>query len=199
MNHFFVNQCSLFSNNSFLPTDLPQLIKKCLDSIHFSSSNIAKIISHLHPSKAYGPDMLSIIRMTKLCRILICKPLSITFIDCLNEGKFPQKQKKANFIPVNKKGSKQNLQNYKPISLMSICSKIFERLIYNKMFTYFTENNFIVQNNQGLDLVTLVLTIYLLLSTKFINRFIRGLKLEGFSQIYLKLSIRYGMKVYFSN
>ena len=91
MNHFFVNQCSLFSNNSFLPTDLPQLIKKCVDSIHFSSSNIAKIISHLHPSKAYGPDMLSIIRMTKLCRILICKPLSITFIDCLNEGKFPQK------------------------------------------------------------------------------------------------------------
>ena len=34
-NHFFVNQCFLLSNNSVLPTDLPQLTNKCLDSIHF--------------------------------------------------------------------------------------------------------------------------------------------------------------------
>ena len=34
-NHFFVNQCSLLSNNSVLPTNLPQLTSKCLDSIHF--------------------------------------------------------------------------------------------------------------------------------------------------------------------
>ena len=35
-NHFFVNQCSHLSNNSVLPTNLPQLTSKCLDSIHFS-------------------------------------------------------------------------------------------------------------------------------------------------------------------
>ena len=87
-NHFFVNQCSLLSNNSVLPTDLPQLINKCLDSIHFSSSDIAKIISHLDPNKAHGHDMLSI-RMIKLCGNSICNPLSIIFNDCLNEGKFP--------------------------------------------------------------------------------------------------------------
>ena len=37
-NHFFVNQCSIFSNSSVLPTNLPQRTSKCLDSIHFSSS-----------------------------------------------------------------------------------------------------------------------------------------------------------------
>ena len=87
-NHFFVNQCSLLSNNSVLPTNLPQLTNKCLDSIHFSSSDIAKIISHLDPNKAHGHDMLSI-RMIKLCGNSICKPLSIIFNDCLNKGKFP--------------------------------------------------------------------------------------------------------------
>ena len=51
-NHFFVNQCSLLSNNSDLPTDLPKLTKKCLDSIHFSSCDIAKILSHLDPNKS---------------------------------------------------------------------------------------------------------------------------------------------------
>ena len=65
-NHFFVNQCSLLSNNSVLPTNLPQLTSKFLDSIHFSSSDIIKIISRLDPNKAHSHKMLSI-RMIKLC------------------------------------------------------------------------------------------------------------------------------------
>ena len=139
-NQFFVNQCSLLSNNSVLPTNLPQLTSKCLDSIHFSSSDIAKIISRLDPNKAHGHDMLSI-RMIKLCGNSICKPLSINFKDCLSEGKFPHEWKKANVVHVHKKGNKQSLENYRPISLLPICSKIFESLIYNEMFTFFIENN----------------------------------------------------------
>ena len=109
-NHFFVNQCSLLSNNSVLPTDLPQLTNKCLDSIHFSSNDIAKIISHLDPNKAHGHDMLSI-RMIKLCGNSICNPLSIIFNDCLNEGKFPHEWEKANVVPVQKKGNKKSVKN----------------------------------------------------------------------------------------
>ena len=147
-NHFFVNQCSLLSNNSILPTNLSQLTSKCLDSIHFSSSDIVKIISRLDPNKAHGHDMLSI-RMIKLCGNSICKPLSIIFKDCLSEGKFPHEWEKANVAPVHKKGNKQRLENYRPISLLPICSKIFERLIYNDMFTFFTENNLIYPNQSG--------------------------------------------------
>ena len=79
--------------------------------------------------------------MIKLCGNSICKPLSIIFNDCLNKGKFPHEWKKANVVPVYKKGDKQRLKNYRPISLLPICSKSFERLIYNEMFTFFTENN----------------------------------------------------------
>ena len=136
------------SNNSVLPTNLPQLTSKCLDSIHFSSSDIAKIISRLDPNKAHGHDMLSI-RMIELCGNSICKPLSIIFKDCLSEGKIPHEWKKANVVPVHKKGNKQSLENYRPISLLPICSKIFERLIYNEMFTFFTENNLISPNQSG--------------------------------------------------
>ena len=90
------------SNNSVLPTNLPQLTSKCLDSIHFSSSDIVKIISRLDPNKTHGHDMLRI-RMIKLCGNSICKPLSIIFKDCLSEGKFPHEWKKANVVPVHKK------------------------------------------------------------------------------------------------
>ena len=86
--HFFVDQCSLLSNNSVLPADLPQLTKRCLDSISLSSSDIAKIISHLDPNKAHDHDKLSI-RIIELCGNSICKPLSVIFNNCLNDGKFP--------------------------------------------------------------------------------------------------------------
>ena len=123
-NHFYVNQCSLLSNNSVLPTNLLQLTSKYLDSIHFSNSDIVKIISRLDPNKAYCHDMLSI-RMIKLCGNSICKPLSIIFKDCLSEGKFPHEWKKANVVPVHKKGNKQTLENYRPISLLPICKQNF--------------------------------------------------------------------------
>ena len=48
------------------------------------------------------------------------------------------------------------------------------------MFFFFTENNLISPNQSDLGLGTLVLSNYLLLPTKYINRLMRGLKLEGF-------------------
>ena len=92
-------------------------------------------------------------------------------------------EKKLMFHPYKKKkkkGNKESLKNYRPISLLPICSNIFERLIYNEMFTFFTENT-LISPNQDLDLGTLVLTNYLLLPTKFITRLMRDLKLDGFS------------------
>ena len=87
--------------------------------------------------------------MIKLYGNSIWKPLAINFKDCLSEGKFPHEWKKANAVPVYKKGNKQSLENYRPISLLPICSKFFERLIYNKMFTFFTENNLISPKQSG--------------------------------------------------
>ena len=57
--------------------------------------------------------------------------------------------KKANVVPVHKKGNKQSLENYRPISLLPICGTIFERLLYNEMFTFFTENDLISSNQSG--------------------------------------------------
>ena len=138
--------------------------------------------------------MLSI-RMIKLCRNSICKPLSIIFNNCLNKGKFPHEWRKGNVVPVHKKENTQGLKNASQFSLLPTCSKIFERLIYDEMFTSFTDKNLISTNQSGFRPIT----NYLLLPTKYVYRLMRGLKLEGFCQIYVKLSIRYGMKVYFPN
>ena len=118
-----VNTCSKHTNN-------------ILDTIIFSKEDICKIIKNLDPNKAHSHDMISI-RMIKLCGISICKPLEIIFQNCLRSGKFPSEWKKANVVPTFKKGDKQCIKNYRPVSLLPVCGKVFERLLYNNMSSFF--------------------------------------------------------------
>ena len=135
MHHaLFANQYSLLNNSNVLHNNLAKLTNISLDTVNFSTGDISKIINNLDLDKAHGHDMLSI-RMIKLCGNSICKPLSIIFNDCLKVGKFLSDWKKAHVVPVHKKGDRQCLENYRLISLLPICSEIFERLIYNELFT----------------------------------------------------------------
>ena len=55
---------------------------------------------------------------------------------------------KPNVVPLCKKGDHQCVNNYRPVSLLSMFSKIFERLIYNAMFKHL-DKNFISSNQSG--------------------------------------------------
>ena len=52
----------------------------------------------------------------------------------------------AKFVPIHKKESKQLVNNYRPVSLIPICGKLFERLIYNETYPYLINNNLISLN-----------------------------------------------------
>ena len=119
-----------------------------LSDIVFNSEDICKIISGLDPNKAREHDMISI-RILKICGESIHKPLESIFRASLNDGRFPSEWKKANVVPIHKKDDKQILKNYRPVSLLPICAKIFERIIYNRIFEYLIENNLITENQPG--------------------------------------------------
>ena len=55
-----------------------------------------------------------------------------------------------NKCPTSSKNDKQLIENYRAIWLLSVCGKILERLIYNKMFEFFTENELIFHNQSFL-------------------------------------------------
>ena len=97
---------------------------------------------------AHGHDMISI-RMLKICGESISKPLEIIFKSCIEKAQFPSEWKKANVIPVQKKGDKQVSRNYRLVSLLPICGKIFEPLIYNNLFEFFIKNN-VISSNQSI-------------------------------------------------
>ena len=137
--------------------------------------------------------MLSI-RMIKLCGNSICKPLSIISSNCLNEGKFPHEWKKVNVVPVHRKGNKQSLKNYRPVSLLPICSKTFKRLTYTEMFNFFTENNLIFPDQPefrpGDSCVNQLLVITHGICKSFDERFeVKGLFLDiskAFDEVWLE-------------
>ena len=74
--------------------------------------------------------------MLKVRNLAIIKALSIIFRNFVNNSTFSDLWKKSNICPIHKKGDKQVINNYRPVSLMPICRKIFERLIFNSLFEY---------------------------------------------------------------
>ena len=87
--------------------------------------------------------------MLKICRNSLCRLLELIFNNCLTNEIFPSDWKKGNIVPVHKKNDKQRLNNYRPISLLPICSKIFERLIFNELFGFFIEDDLISQHQSS--------------------------------------------------
>ena len=68
--------------------------------------------------------------MIKLCGQHLYVPLKIIFDNILEKGIFPHQWKEAFVTHVHKKNDKQLISNYRPISLLPILAKVFERIIF---------------------------------------------------------------------
>ena len=77
------------------------------------------------------------------------KPLSTIYKNCINCGIFPDIWKKSNVIPIYKKGDKQLINNYRPVSLLPVFGKIFERLIFNNIYNFFEMHNLLNPSQSG--------------------------------------------------
>ena len=65
------------------------------------------------------------------------------------QGKFPDILKITKIIPVHKHGDRMNMENYRPISLLSIFSKVFEKVIYNRLISFLQKYNTINKDQHG--------------------------------------------------
>ena len=150
-NKFFARQCTLMDTNSSLPCQ-EVLTNAVLNEVKFTdidlSEKIAALIRGLNVNKAHGHDGITI-RMLKICGQSISKPLTKILKNCLITGYFPTSWKKANVIPVHKKDSKQDVKNYRPISLLPICGKILEKVIFDDLYNHIFSNNLITERQSG--------------------------------------------------
>ena len=88
--------------------------------------------------------------MLKLIALLISEPLAKLFNKSLAAGRFPDAFKEADVKPILKnKGSPSDYTCYRPISILSALSKVFEKIVYRHVYNHFIENSLLSDKQSG--------------------------------------------------
>ena len=124
------------------------LTNEKIERIPIENNDIISLIRKLNPTKANGSDGISG-QMLLLCDDFVILPLRIIFCNILSTAIYPDIWKLANVTPIFKKGDKQLIQNYRLISLLPICGKIFEKIVFNNLYKHLTTHHLISKKQSG--------------------------------------------------
>ena len=106
---------------------------------------IVDIIKDFENGKASDIPTILIKKSAKLISPLLAK----LYNNCTDAGIFPQIFKPGKITPFFKKGNKELLENYRPVSVLPIFGKIFEKILYNRLYNFFTKENVLSKNQYG--------------------------------------------------
>ena len=115
-----------------------------------TEETVIKYIESIPTKSSCGYDEISTYIM-KCIKYEIGQPLTVIINQAFQKGfqSFPDKLKIAKITPVFKKGNSELIDNYRPISLLSAFSKIFEKAIHEQLFEYFTKNKLFHSSQYG--------------------------------------------------
>ena len=113
-----------------------------------NSEKIAKIIQNLKPKASSGPDGQSS-KLLKAIGSVLAPTLSVIINQSLYTGIFPDKLKVAKVLPLYKMGENWLMENYRPISLLSTLSKVFERVVFEQLYEYLHSKNLLYRSQYG--------------------------------------------------
>ena len=146
-NNFFASSSRINESSGSLPSNADCKVNK-LNEIEVQDFEVFDQIKFLDCNKSYGPDGISP-KFIKMAGQTIVRPLTKLFNMSLSQGIFPSNWKKANVLPLHKKSSKQLADNYRPVSLLCIMGKLFERIVFKHVYNHFLDNNLISQWQSG--------------------------------------------------
>ena len=121
------------------------------NSFHFltvSEEEIENLLNGLTASKATGLDSLPARFLKDGAEVIAC-PLAHIINLSLHSSQIPEDMKNARVVPLYKKQSKTEPGNYRPVSILSVTSKILERIVYNQLEHYLKEKNLLYKLQSG--------------------------------------------------
>ena len=132
----FAENFSLNSNLDDSGVSLPLFPSRTnlkLHNISITLKMVRKVVMNLDLSKASGPDCIPVVFL-KNCEPELSYILAELFNKCLKESCFPDCWKVSPVVPVFKNdGERSTAKNYRPVSLLSVVSKVFEKLVNNRI------------------------------------------------------------------
>ena len=105
-------------------------------------------IVNLKSGKSFGLDNIDSY-IIKLAKIELTPAITHIVNLAFKQGKFPSLWKCAKVVPLLKKGEPTEPKNYRPVALLSVTSKIMERLVFNQMISYLEFNNVLHPSHHG--------------------------------------------------
>lgn len=159
INNYFINVGNKLANEILAKNNLNEhdLAKTTTDEQHPISSfvllptdeaEVRSTILSLKNSSATGWDDLPS-KLYKSGVDALCAPITAICNSCFNEGVFPDALKRSVVIPIFKTGERDDIANYRPISLLPTLSKIIEKLINKRLKNYLESNNLLSENQYG--------------------------------------------------
>ncbi len=146
LNQYF---SSVFTPDAGGPVpDAAPTVAPDIGDLRVTTAMVEKAIEKLRPSSAAGPDGIGPQLLQQL-KATVAPVLASIFNTSLKDGCVPEDWRKAHVNPIFKKGAKSEPGNYRPVSLTSVCGKLLERLIKDRVMEHLLENNLIFNSQHG--------------------------------------------------
>jgi len=134
--------------NDDIPAAVPEHLRFHMSSFPLQQAELITAIDNLLPKTSLDLSNLSMFLLKKVIRI-IEKPVLHIFNRSIVTGVVPSKLKIAKVVPVFKSGDSQDMNNYRPISLLSNFAKILEKIVYNRLVEFLCDKNIISPRQFG--------------------------------------------------
>ena len=119
-----------------------------MNNIKVSVNGVIKCIKRLNEKKASGPDRIPISILKRHSEI-IAPVLALIYQQSIDSGDIPSDWKNANVVPIYKKGDRTKPENYRPVSLTSVASKMLEHIAVSQVMDHLDHQNIIHENQHG--------------------------------------------------
>lgn len=176
-NSYFSNIGSILANNISEKSRGCRILEECrltdkteLESLKPATTNeVITIIKNLDCNTASGIDGITT-KSVKCVMDIIATELTACINYCMARGIFPNVLKIAKVVPIHKSGSKHDPCNYRPISVLPVISKIFEKILYNRLQTFLNSKCFFYAKQYGFRAQSNTLAATIDLITKIKNQ-----------------------------
>ena len=153
MNDYFINISSEITNNLVITNGsyLDTMVHNQCPLFNFQMCNSAEvidIIDNINKKAAVGLDNISC-KFLKIYKNLIGPKVSSLINDIFSTSIFPRNMKTSKVIFIYKSGSRTEMSNYRPISILNSISKVIESVMNVQLKNFLIENNLINSNQFG--------------------------------------------------
>ena len=111
----------------------------------YNEQEILGIINDLQNGKSSDIPIVAI----KVARTVIPPYLTTLYYSCFASGIFPKVFKISKITPIHKKGNKELIENYRPVSTLPVFGNIFENLIYSRVYQFLTYKGILSDTQSG--------------------------------------------------